>query len=140
MKRVSTTTAEIWLDEAEGILHGVFKAGAKETLTEAKENVAVAQGLAKGRKFGVLIDMSGIESISRDARNYYGGPEASSYSLGQALITRSVVGKLIANFFIGLNKTPHPVRLFNDRDDAIAWLKQLGGSRQGRLERDRPVT
>lgn len=40
---------------------------------------------------------------------------------------RSVINPLsrvMANFFIGINKPLKPTKLFDDRDKAIAWLQQ----------------
>jgi hypothetical protein len=122
MDKIETSTSSLWIGE-DDILRGVFKEGAKETLDEARENVAAAKRLAGDRKVLVLIDMSEIKMISREARALYAGPETSAYSLAQALITKSPISRMIGNFFIGLNKTSHPVRLFNSEDEALIWLK-----------------
>ena len=124
MNRIETRTSSIWLGD-DDVLRGVFKKGANETLETCIENVAAAKELADGRKLLVIIDMSELEQISRDARNYYAGEEPASYSLGQALITNSTVSRVIGNFFIGLNKASHPVRLVKTEEDALKWLNGL---------------
>lgn len=39
-----------------------------------------------------------------------------------ALVAKSPVERMIANFFLGLNKPQVPVRMFTDPDKARAWL------------------
>jgi hypothetical protein len=41
-----------------------------------------------------------------------------------ALIAGSPVTQMIANFFIGINRTTTPQQMFTDEGKAIAWLRQ----------------
>ena len=122
-EKTETRTAHLWLGD-DDVLRAVFKQGAVENLDEAKENVDVAAKLIGDRKVPVLIDMSGMKEISQAARGYYAGDKPASYSIAQALITRSPISRLIGNFFLGLNKPRHPVRLFTSEQEAMAWLRQ----------------
>ena len=126
MNKTETSTASLWLAE-DGIIWGVFKDGSRETLETAKENAEVAGSLAGDRRVPVLIDMSAMKMISKEARAHYASADVSAYSLAQALITKSPISRVIGNFFLGLNKPPHPVRLFTSESDALAWLKEIRG-------------
>jgi hypothetical protein len=61
-------------------------------------------------------------SATRECREYYAGAEAQQVNLAVAMLIRSHVSRVIGNFFIGLNKTRFPFRMFSDLDEAVAWL------------------
>ena len=127
---IVTSTARHWLDD-EGILHVVGLPGSAHTLADARENVGVDGRIAKGGKAPTVIDMRLIESISRDARNYYGGPEAAAIYAAAALIADSPLSRILATFFLGINKPLIPTRLVEGEEAAVAWLRQF-------LPRDEP--
>jgi len=39
---------------------------------------------------------------------------------------RSSIGRMMGNFFLGINKTVFPLRLFGEPEPAIEWLRGLG--------------
>lgn len=119
---IETGTARLWLGE-DGILRGVISAGVEEKLEDAQANVAAAMKLAGDKMVPVLIDLRQMKSITHDARKYYAGEEPARYSLALALIVESPLSKVIGNFFIGLNKTSFPTRLFTREQEAVDWLK-----------------
>ena len=65
-------------------------------------------------------------SATRDAREYYAGPENAKVVLAVALLVRSSIGRMMGNFFLGINKTVFPLRLFGEPEPAIEWLRGLG--------------
>lgn len=91
-------------------------------LADAQENIAVIAGLANNTRMPVLVDMRGVRSQSREARDYFGGPQAASATLAVALLIGSPVSRVLANFFLRLNSMRYPTRLFNDETIAITWL------------------
>jgi hypothetical protein len=119
---IETRTSRLWLGE-DGILRGVIKPDAEETLADAEANVSAAAKIADGRKFPLFIDMTRMMSATREARSYYGGEEPAKYSLAQALLVGSAVSRIIGNFFIRLNRTSFPTRLFTSEAEALEWLK-----------------
>jgi hypothetical protein len=70
-----------------------------------------------------LVDISRMRSITRQARAYFSGPETARIETAVALIVKSPVSRAIGNFFLGINKTAMPSKLFSTEDPAIAWLK-----------------
>jgi len=122
MHEAETRTAKLWVGE-DNVLRARYGAGTCETLADAQANVAEAKKLAAGAMLPVLIDMSAMVSITKEARDYYSSAAPAAYSLAQALITASPLSRLIGNFFLGLNKPPMPVRLFTSESDALRWLE-----------------
>ena len=68
----------------------------------------------------LLVDMRGMAKLERDAREHFIGDQAGVTAI--ALLAGSAVNKMIANFFIGLQRMPVPIRIFTDRDQALSWL------------------
>ena len=40
-----------------------------------------------------------------------------------ALLVGSPLSRVIGNFFVGLNRSTFPLRLFTSEEEAIAWLR-----------------
>jgi hypothetical protein len=107
----------------DGILRVVVDTGGKLDLADARANIAAAAYLAGSRKVPVLVDMANIRTMSREARSYIGGEDAARFTSAVALLVGSPVSKVVGNFFLGLNRTPFPARLFTSESEAVSWLK-----------------
>ena len=120
-----TSTQRIYWNEDKQLVIGECFA-AIHSQEKAKENID-AQEQVRDRlgkeKTRVLIDMSLIKSISRDARMYYANERTASIQRATALLVDSPVSRVIANFFMGLNRPLSPSRMFTDRTQAIKWLE-----------------
>lgn len=126
-ERHRTTVSEIWLEE-DGIIRWKYDAGVEVTRKEALEEVeAMDRFFAEGGvvKRATLIDISSIKSVSKEARKLFSSEENSEKSLGVAILTGSLVSQVIGNFFVGLDRPPHPIRLFSAEEKALRWLKKL---------------
>ncbi|MBL4818930.1 MAG: hypothetical protein JKY15_06855 [Deltaproteobacteria bacterium] len=121
---ITTRTAKLWLDDL-GIIHKVFLQNATETKQDALECEAVIKKLSNGVKHPMLVDFTALRSMDGDARDYYVSERAGSLLAACGGVTRSTVGRVISNFFIGFNKPPTPVKLFNSEEQSIEWLKQF---------------
>ena len=120
-----TSTQKLYWDEENQIVIGECF-GAIHLREKAKENVD-AQERIRDRlgkeKTRVLVDMRQIESISREARVYYANERTASIQRATALLIDSPVSRVIANFFMGLNRPLSPTRMFTDETEAIRWLQ-----------------
>jgi hypothetical protein len=118
-----TRTSEYWLGE-DGILHISVIPGVHKTLEDAKEDLEQGRKiLGHDRRVPGLVDIRRIQSVSHEARRYYGQKEAAKLFCAQALLVESPLSRVIGNFMLGLNKTLFPIKLFTDEDAALAWLK-----------------
>jgi hypothetical protein len=120
---VDSPSQLIWLD-AEGILHADGKPQSVITLEEAETVVRHIRAAANGIRRPILVDLTGLKSISREARAYFAGPETAEVESAAALIVTSPMSKAIGNFFMGLNKGLMPTRLFTSPVLALEWLRQ----------------
>ncbi len=122
--KVETSTQKVYWDSENEIVWGELFADqrtkelAKENI-DAQERVRDILGKTKTR---VLIDMTAISEISKEARDYFANERTASIQRATALLISSPVSRVIGNFFMGLNKPISPTRLFTDPREAIKWL------------------
>jgi hypothetical protein len=121
---VTTRTARIWLD-SHGIIWDVEDAGCEHDIEDARANVAAYRTMGRGRKRPLLVDMSQMKSISREARSFYTSTEVSQVISSVALVVGSPLSRMIGNFFMGLNKGPVPTKIFSSTQAATVWLRQF---------------
>lgn len=118
---IETPTAKLSLRD-DGIVHAINLTRSQVTLADAKENVAAALKVAGGKRFPLLADIASVRSVSREARLYY-REQASSHAVAAAILVRSPISRVIANFVIGLDRPVIPARLFTSETEALEWLK-----------------
>ncbi|MES2504114.1 MAG: hypothetical protein V4534_04465 [Myxococcota bacterium] len=121
---VTTRTARLWLGE-DGILRKVFLKNADETLADALASEDIIKRISGEKKRPILVDFTALHSMDQDARDYYVSERAGTLLAACGGVTRSMIGRVISNFFIGFNKPPTPVKLFGSEEEAITWLKQF---------------
>jgi hypothetical protein len=124
---ILTDSQKIYKD-SKGIVHCVNLPIERHTLEHAKSNLEVIKSLAGDKKCPVIVDIRNTRSIDGDARKFYAGAECAEVQSAAALIIGSSLTKMVANFFLGLNKPLFPTKLFTDENEAIAWLMELGGN------------
>lgn len=115
-------TARIWIDD-DDIIHSDCMPGVETTLADAEVAMEAIWEVAGHRRLPQLVDMRTVKSIDRDARAHLSGPEAARRNLAVAILVGSPLSRAIGNFFIGLNRTLIPSRLFTAEPEALAWLR-----------------
>lgn len=85
----------------------------------AREAVAAVGQAAGGQRLPLLVDMADTGSLSRDARGVFADESAASRI---ALLGRSSVDRVIANFVLGIRQPPVPTRFFTAESEAVVWL------------------
>jgi hypothetical protein len=94
-----------------------------ETLELVKEMV---------KKMGEMVNYSQVPILARHEdfalpgkanRDYWAKKESCPYSKAEAFMIGSTGLKLIANFYLKINKPERPTRMFTDEEEAVTWLK-----------------
>ncbi len=122
--KVETATQKLYWDSENEIVWGELF-GNQTTEELAKENIDAQESVRDGMnkaKTRVLVDMTAVTEISKEARDYFGNERTASIQRATALLIASPVSRVIGNFFMGLNKPISPTRLFTDPDKAVQWL------------------
>ena len=123
-QEITTRTATLWLGN-DGILRKVFLKNADETLQDALESEEVIKKLSAEKKRPLLVDFTGLHSMDAQARDYYISDRSGNLLAACGGVTRSMIGRVISNFFMGFNKPPTPVKLFKTEEESSEWLKQF---------------
>lgn len=116
-----TQPGEMRLRE-DGILYAELYPGTALTLDDARRSLAAIPQSPDGKKHLLLVDFGNLKAITREARAFYAGDEAAQFVAATALLVASPISKVIGSFFLGLNKTRMPLRLFTSEADAVNWL------------------
>lgn len=112
---------KIWIED--NILFCVYENKLNIDLEIANECVELRLEYAKGVSYPVVIDIKGIISITKEAREYFSSKGAESITAG-AFIINSPLTKILGNIFLTVNKPQTPAKLFTNEKAAMKWLKK----------------
>jgi len=115
-------TSTMWFDE-NGILCSIAKKVPQQTVEEAKKTMDEFRKITGGKKVCLLSDSTDSAPVNKEMRDYLADviPEIA---IAIAVISRSAMGKMVANLFFSIKKQPYPVKIFTDEAEAKEWLKQ----------------
>lgn len=102
-----------------GHLTLVLPAGEVVTGSMAAEAAEKIESLAGVHRLPMLLTLTGVESISRGARDVFSSARSLS---AVAVIGVSPVDRVIANFLLGGEVQPCPTRYFSGENEALDWL------------------
>lgn len=113
----------------DGIIHLVWSPKVKIEAADATAAMAAVNALADGKECPLLVDMTTTASLSHQARAVFSFPCAASRI---ALLGRSPVDRILANWSTGVQELTCPTRFFNSPTEATAWLLLHQHASQGR--------
>lgn len=79
--------------------------------------------LGDGKELLQLITADEVSQFDNSARVFSASEEGTRYSKAEAFVVKSLSQRLIANFYVKVNKPPKPSKVFNNKEEAIQWLK-----------------
>lgn len=83
-----------------------------------------AQKQLNGSKLPMLISGGQYATTNTETLKYISINENMPYSKCAAFIVSSISQKLLSNFYLKIYKPQRPTKFFNNKIDAITWLKQ----------------
>lgn len=116
----------IEISEEDGIFYVLIKQKNLD-LKIAKEIVEKRFAFTGQVEALLYIDNSKINSMNKEAREYFGSDESNQKVKAIAIFTKSKLGVFLANFVIKVNLTNYtaPIKLFTNKNKAIIWLKSI---------------
>lgn len=111
-----------WMGE-DDIVRTKVKNGAEIVLNDAIENSKAVNSFDT-ESYTMIVDTTLAKSITKEARDYFSMKGRESKVVAFAILVNSPLSKLIANFFMGLNKPRVPVKLFTNEQEAINWCQK----------------
>ena len=122
---ITTEFTKLWLRE-DGILQTACEENTKMTLDEATNLTQAHIEITNGTPTLLLCDITDVVDMPKSCRDYFAGKAHCDTFTACALITNSIISKVIGNFFLGLNKPLKPTKLFSSENEALSWLNSLG--------------
>lgn len=107
----------------DGLVHLRWQPGARIQVEDAHAAMAKVNEVCGPEQHPMLVDMAAVASVSREARGVWSIPCSASRI---ALLGKSPVDRVLANFFLGVHIPPCPTRFFTSRSEALDWLTTDG--------------
>lgn len=108
-----------------GILYCTIHKGAYLSEDDAIEIISAVKSIATNAPIPTLLDLRAGEGASIKARHQFMDSELIKYQSAVAMIIDKGVSYLLASFFMGINKTAFPIKVFTDETKATQWLQQF---------------
>lgn len=120
---VKTPLGEIYAEA--GILYITFT-NEDMRLEDAKVHVEmILENFADVLPLPTLVNNGNLKNSSKEARDYFAGPDMAKISTVLALLINSSLAKIAGNLFLQFNKPNVPTKLFTDRAKALEWLNTV---------------
>jgi len=113
----------IKIEIIDGIMHGTYKKGFQITLKDAQNIVRERTKLLEGKDLPAIIYDGGVISMEKAARDYLSSDEGIQGLKSVAIIENSFFSKMLINFFLKLTNPKIKVKAFNEKEEALKWLR-----------------
>jgi hypothetical protein len=98
-------------------------AGVRQTLANARENLAACVAATGGVRRALLVDISRAEPLEAEVRHVYVGELlATTFSAIAMLVAANPLGRMMGNIYLRAARLQIPSRLFADEQSAVRWL------------------
>lgn len=124
IKKYQTRITELFLSK-DDFLQMEIRANEDFNINDCHELINAAKEIGNGRKFYNLIIVGEHTLADNEARTLSCSALGSIYKLADAFVISSLSQRIIANFYMKVNKPFVPTKFFNKVEEAIAWLKEL---------------
>jgi hypothetical protein len=109
----------------EGILIVTYFRGLKIDPVMANDIIRVRSDFTESRTYPLLIIDEGVLSVDKGARDLFSGNEGTARISASAMIFESTYGKIAGSFFLRVIRPDIPVRVFTQKEKALAWLEKF---------------
>jgi hypothetical protein len=90
----------------------------------ARDAASFVNRLSSDKRRPMIVGMATTAAVSRQARTVFLEPSAAN---AIALLGKSPVDRVIANFILGVSNLPCPTRFFTAEAAALDWIRSLAG-------------
>jgi hypothetical protein len=108
---------------ADGIMFIRISPEKEETVELAKKMVKEMGEMVNYKQVPILFKHQEFALPGKANRDYWATKEACPYSKAEAFIINSTAMRIIANFYLKINKPQRPTKMFTHEEEAIKWLK-----------------
>ncbi len=108
----------------DGIFQCYFKSMEVMDIGVAKQTVNDRLNFFQNKSYPSLFDITEVKQTTKEARDFMAN-EGNDLVLASAMVVTNPMLKMMANFYIMVNRPKNPTKLFTDRDSALEWLSQF---------------
>jgi hypothetical protein len=94
-------------------------------LAIARDGVHKRLSIVGDKSYPTFIDISKVKSITKEARDYLGTPEASKNIKAAGVLAGSYLSKIVGTFFLNFSRPAVPIKLFTSKAEAMRWLEKF---------------
>jgi hypothetical protein len=109
----------------EHILHIHLKSNQEINLDDAQQVLAAMGSIGEGKKLPVFIDAGEFVSIDDSVRSFSASKVGNIYTIADAIAVENIAQKLLANFYLKNDHPDVPTKIFNNKQEALGWLRQF---------------
>ncbi len=121
LETISVPTMHISM-RSDRIIQIVPENGVQITMDNVKLQIAAIGSLGKGKRYPVLV-YGGVDTrLDSEVMNYVASEKSNPFALAEAYLITNVTHKLLAGFYLKINKPARPTRVFTKEKEALAWL------------------
>lgn len=124
MKSINSEKTIVSLIEG-NMIHIHLKSQMEITLDDTQEILEAMRLVSGGKKLPVFIDAGEFASIDDDVRVFSASKAGNIYTLADAIAVDNIAQKLMANFYLKNNEPKVPTKIFKNKSDALAWLREF---------------
>jgi hypothetical protein len=114
----------MWL-RPDGIVQVVWVPRTTALLEDATATLEAMAQFTSGRRRPLLVDIR--ETGPQDRRTRAEWSSRSDLQSAVALIVGTPLSRMMGNLLLRVNKTPFPIRLYDNEAAAVAWLQKFVG-------------
>ena len=115
-------TSTMWFDK-DGVLYSISKKVPPQTMEQVKQSLEDFKKIIGNKKISMIIDVTNTGESTKETRDF-AAVEFPKFVKAIAMISKSPLGKMLANLFFKVKKQPYPVKMFNDEREAKEWIMQ----------------
>ncbi len=69
-----------------------------------------------------LMNIQKLKGAPKQVRDFFNSEEFNTYCKAMAILSGSVLSKMLGNLFLSFNKLPYAAKMFSDSEKAMHWL------------------
>ena len=103
------------------IFHVIVKEGEKVTMEMVNEGYAFLENYGSGRFYNIY-EFKSFADVDPDVREWSSSEIDVKYTVVDAIVINSIGQKILADFYLKINRPKQPTKIFTSIDRAIEWV------------------
>jgi hypothetical protein len=119
----------------DGIIQFHYGNHVQYSMQETMELEAAVEKMTKGVTNKSLRIAGKFSNVDMEVMRYLSRGRGTLFTLADSFVIHSLAQKILANFYLRINKPVLPTRFFNKVEEAEAWLRSLDNEELQRMHK-----